>query len=352
MVTCYIVSNEEFSGKSTICAGLGLILKNQGYNLNFIKPVGTHPKKVKDTIIDGDTEFMCEVLGTCEILSHHSPIILTPELYTEGLQGEIPNLMNKIVKAHKMVSKDVDLILMEGARSLNNGLTLGVSVPQICKEIPSKVILVTKYKWGMVDEILFIKEQLKEHFLGVIINIIPRDEIEYIDENIIPYLNKNDIQVFGTVIENKLLSSISVKDLSTNLNGEVLCAHDFVDELVEAFMVGAMGQEKALRFFRRVANKAVITGGDRADVQLAALETSTKCLILTGGFQPSAIVLGRAEELGVPMILVPYDTLTTVEKTEKIVGHLRIHEPQKVDRLIEILTEQVSIDSLKKSLNI
>jgi len=117
-------------------------------------------------------------------------------------------------------------------------------------------------------------------------------------------------------------------------------------------MVGAMGQEKALRFFRRVANKAVITGGDRADIQLAALETSTKCLILTGGFQPSAIVLGRAEELGVPMVLVPYDTLTTVEKTEKIVGHLRIHEAQKVARLKEILTEQVTIDEIKKSIGI
>jgi len=352
MVTCYIVSNEEFSGKSTICAGLGLILKNQGYNINFIKPIGTHPKKVKDTVIDGDTEFMCEVLGTCEILEHHSPVILTPQLYTDCLREEIPNLMNKIVNAHKKVSKDVDLILMEGARSINDGLALGVSVPQICKEISSKIILVTKYKWGMVDEILYLSRQLKDSFAGVIINMIPRDEIEYLDENIIPYLTKKNIPVFGTVIENKLLSSISVKDLAINLNGEVLCAHDYIDELVEAFMIGAMGQEKALRFFRRVANKAVITGGDRADVQLAAIETSTKCLILTGGFQPSAIVLGRAEELGIPMILVPYDTLTTVEKTEKIVGHLRIHEPQKVVRLREILTEQVSIDMLKKSLSI
>jgi len=45
-------------------------------------------------------------------------------------------------------------------------------------------------------------------------------------------------------------------------------------------MVGAMGQEQALNFLEVKANKAVITGGDRADVQLAALETSTKCLIL------------------------------------------------------------------------
>jgi BioD-like phosphotransacetylase family protein len=40
-------------------------------------------------------------------------------------------------------------------------------------------------------------------------------------------------------------------------------------------MVGAMSAENALSYFRRKAHKVVITGGDRPDIQLAALETST-----------------------------------------------------------------------------
>ena len=47
-------------------------------------------------------------------------------------------------------------------------------------------------------------------------------------------------------------------------------------------MLGAMGAELALKFFRTKPDKIVITGGDRADIQLAALETDTKCLVLTG----------------------------------------------------------------------
>ncbi|MFO7929569.1 MAG: DRTGG domain-containing protein, partial [Candidatus Humimicrobiaceae bacterium] len=89
----------------------------------------------------------------------------------------------------------------------------------------------------------------------------------------------------------------------------------------------------------------VITGGDRADVQLAALETPTKCLILTGNFQPSSVVLGRAEELGIPMILVNYDTLTAVEKVEEIIGHVRFHEMKKIDKIVEVVKE--CIDSGK-----
>ena len=111
------------------------------------------------------------------------------------------------------------------------------------------------------------------------------------------------------------------------LGGTVLSAEDHLDDRVETFMVGAMGQDKALRFFRRKARKAVITGGDRADVQLAALETNTSALVLTGNFPPSSIVLARAEELGVPMVLVDMDTLTAVEHMEQLLGRVRLHEP-------------------------
>ena len=45
-----------------------------------------------------------------------------------------------------------------------------------------------------------------------------------------------------------------------------------------------------------------------ADIQLAALETSTSCLILTGNIYPSPSVLNRAEELCVPVLLTKLDT--------------------------------------------
>ncbi|MBC7106242.1 MAG: hypothetical protein H5T97_09900, partial [Firmicutes bacterium] len=81
--------------------------------------------------------------------------------------------------------------------------------------------------------------------------------------------------------------------------------------------------ESALGYFRRAANKAVVTGGDRAEIALAALETSTSVLILTGGLYPDVRVVARAEERGVPVILVYYDTFTTVEKMGTVARHLR-----------------------------
>ena len=47
---------------------------------------------------------------------------------------------------------------------------------------------------------------------------------------------------------------------------------------------------------------AVVTGADRTDIQLAALEASTQCLILTGLGDPLSQLIHRAEELEVPIL--------------------------------------------------
>ena len=70
-------------------------------------------------------------------------------------------------------------------------------------------------------------------------------------------------------------------------------------------------------------NKAVITGGDRPDIQLAAMETSTRCLILTGNIRPEAQIISRAEEEGIPILSTHHDTMTTIERIEGFFGKTR-----------------------------
>jgi len=71
-----------------------------------------------------------------------------------------------------------------------------------------------------------------------------------------------------------------------------------------AFLRGAMDVEHALRVFRRISRKAVVTGGYRTDIQLAALETDTVCLVLTGGVTPNELIQARAREKGVAILSV------------------------------------------------
>jgi len=90
---------------------------------------------------------------------------------------------------------------------------------------------------------------------------------------------------------------------------------------------------------RTKPGKAVITGGDRADIQLAALETSTKCLILTGGLYTNDVVLGRAVSKGVPVVSVSRDTFSTIEAIEGLIGRTGISEKEKINRAYSLFED-------------
>jgi len=111
-------------------------------------------------------------------------------------------------------------------------------------------------------------------------------------------------------------SPISVADIAECLGGEVLTCREALGETVACFMIGAMCVDPAPTYFGQRSDKAVITRGDRADIQLGALVTPTKCLILTGGTKPIPMVMDQARQAGVPIILVGEATLATVERLE------------------------------------
>ena len=83
-----------------------------------------------------------------------------------------------------------------------------------------------------------------------------------------------------------LLRSVTVGELIRRLEAKAICCPDKQQLLVETLSIGAMGVNSAMEFFRRRRNMAVVTGADRTDIQLAALEASTQCLILTGIGEP------------------------------------------------------------------
>jgi BioD-like phosphotransacetylase family protein len=108
-----------------------------------------------------------------------------------------------------------------------------------------------------------------------------------------------------------------------------------------------MGADTALRHFRRTRDAAVITGGDRSDIHTAALEApGVKCLILTGGQRPPGAIVGKAEEKGIPVLVVQTDTLTTIDRADNVVSGGRTNDEQSVERMRELLVEHVDLDGL------
>ncbi|NIV40048.1 MAG: hypothetical protein GWN58_64790, partial [Anaerolineae bacterium] len=231
---------------------------------------------------------------------------------------------------------------------------VGLPTIEVARTLGASALVVVKYNDDLqiLDDALTARTRLGDMLVGVVLNGIPRQRMPFVQETVKPGLEARGVPVLAVLPQERLLLSVSVGDLTKFLSGRVLCCQDKMDELVEHLMVGAMSVDSALSYFRRKPNKAVITGGDRPDIQLAALETSTKCVILTGNLQPSPIILGRAEEVGVPMILVRQDTLTAVEVIERFFGKTRFHLEKKVCRFEEMLEDRFDFGRLYQALEL
>jgi BioD-like phosphotransacetylase family protein len=175
--------------------------------------------------------------------------------------------------------------------------------------------------------------------------------IDHVKNTVKPFLDKKGVPVYGAIPRDKFLESVTVRQLNEILNGKVLCCEDRFDELVENFLIGAMDVDSALNYFRRTLNKAVITGAHRTDIQLAALDTSTKCIILTGGFQTNEVVLGKARARGIPILTVSEDTFSVIDKIELRMGKSSIREKRKIERAKELIGAGFDMFGFLKKLN-
>ncbi|MEJ2695014.1 MAG: phosphotransacetylase family protein [Candidatus Sulfobium sp.] len=348
----YIASMSGFSGKSLVTLGLGLLLKEKGYKVGFIKPIGRIPVRQGKLLIDADAEFMRKSLELPEDPAIVSPFVVTYEVQNKALRGRPSDRFDVVKKALDSI-EDKNVVLVGGGASLFEGSLFGISGLRLISYLAAKTLVVEPWSGeDSIDSIIGAKELLGDNFAGAVINKVPQSAHDYIKKYVRPFLEKKKINVFAALHRDILLDSITIRQLNEILSGKVLCCEEALDNFIENFSIGAMDVDSAIKYFRRTPNKAVITGANRSDIQLAALETSTKCIILTGGMYTNDVIIGKAKLSGVPVISVHDDTFTTVEKIESVLGKIRIREQKKVVKTKEIVEKEFDLKRLLKELKI
>jgi BioD-like phosphotransacetylase family protein len=348
-----IGSCEPFSGKSAVVLGLGRQLIRAGVPLRFGKPLATTPEDggmaPGDALLDADVRFVGSTLGLAEEQLIPSLHALEPEAAERRmLSGELgPGPGFEQLRRQLAEGATQSLVLLEAAGSLYEGLLYGLSLAELASGLGAAVLLV--HPWSdsrSLDPLLAARRELGERLAGVVLNAVNPDAIGPIREQVAPALERLGLPVLGVMPRSPLLRSVTVEELARRLGAQVLCCHDRLDLLVETLSIGAMNVNSAMEFFRRRRNMAVVTGADRTDIQLAALEASTQCLILTGAGEPLPQLVSRAEELEVPLLKVEHDTLTTVEVIEQTFGHVRLHEAVKASYAVRLVEEHCDFSRL------
>lgn len=344
-----VAATGEGAGKTGIALALALEARARGATVGYMKPKGTRLQSYGGGVIDTDPVLARDLLDLDSEIEDMEPVVYSSTFVDQAIRdSRDATEIRELVRGRFRALADArDVVFLEGGGSLTAGGVVGLTDADVAALLDARVVLVAPYERPAdVDDVLAAAADFGGHLAGIVFNPVPDEQFDYVQENVVSFLEDRGVSVVGILPRVKELAGVTVEELARHLNAEVLT--DTGDShTVERFLVGAMSGDSARRYFRRTRDTALITGGDRTDLQSVALETAgITCLILTGGFGPSGAVVGSAEERGVPILLVRTDTLTTVQRGEELVYRGRVRDEHTVRVVRDLLTAHADVDAV------
>jgi len=367
MKTILVTATEASTGKTAVALALARLAAERGLSVGYMKPKGTRLQSNVGKTLDEDPMLARELLDLDAEMHDLEPVVYSPTFIEQAIRGrEDPDeLREQVRESFETLAEGKDLMIVEGGGKLTTGGIVNLTDAEVADLLDAEVLLVSRYeRGGDVDDVLAGVADVRagggrpsadgrgdadggaDRLLGVLFNAVTDASFDELETEVAPFLDGRDVPVLGVVPREQSLAGVTVADLAAELSAEQL--NDAPgDAFVERFLVGAMSGDSALRHLRRTKDAALVTGGDRPDLQRAALEApGVKCLILTGGFRPPGAVLGAAEEKGVPVLLVQSDTLTTVERSEDVIRSGRTRDAETVEVMRGLLHDHADVDAV------
>lgn len=336
------------SGKTIFALGLSQLLLEEGQQVGYFKPVADQIHGLEDH----DVVLMHSVLEMNEPTDKMSVYKISSH-YLSRYHPSNENL-SEVHNSYRRLAEGQNMMLIEGAPLPFAMAGVGLDSLSLANHLRAPAVIIIKADHDFsLDRALLYCQYADYHgvkVLGVIMNHVPRTLLDKAAGVYKPLLEDKGFPVCGIIPHRPEMSSPTVREYAEVLNAEVLSAEDRLERQVEDILIGAMTLESAWSYLRRSSGKAFVTGGDRADLALAALETDTAALILTGGYFPDVKVVARAEEKGIPILLVPSDTYTTVEALHGLARKIKPRDREAIRGARDIILTFCDWPGLKKRL--
>ncbi len=356
----FIAATRQNDGKTT--ASLGLIAALQQFfpRIGYIKPVGQRFVEIEEQKIDEDTVLMDAVYRLNCPLVDMSPIAVEPDFTRKYLQAANNEaLIRRIQKAFDRVAWEKDFVLCEGSGHAGVGSVFDLSNAQVAKILNCKVIIVTQGGIGKpIDEValnqaLFEKEGVE--IIGVILNKVLGNKVDYIADFARRGLKRKGLELLGVVPHQRILSSPTVQLILEELKAELLNKPATLHTLVDEVVVGAMGAQNAIPFFKRGA--LLITPADREDIVLAACtsieaksEEKIAGIVLTGGSPPGDRVLKVIRAMPIPVLLAREDSYQVASQVHDLTVKTRPNDAEKISLIRDLIAANVNVRKIMEAL--
>lgn len=352
----FVAATRQHDGKTTTSLGLLAAIQKKFPRIGYIKPVGQRFVEVAEQKIDEDTVLMDSVYSLNCPLVDMSPIAVEPDFTRKYLQtANNDTLVRKIQDAFDRVAWEKDFVLCEGSGHAGVGAVFDLSNAQVAKHLGCKAIIVSRGGIGKpIDEValnqaLFEKEGVE--IIGVIINKVLPDKVDYIADFARRGLKRKGLELLGVIPHQPMLESPTVDSIRDELEAEVLNTPTTLHGLVDDVVVGAMSAPNATRFFKR--GVLLITPGDRTDIlsAVAAMENQKMAgIVLTGGLKPTNGLLRSLREMKIPVLLAQEDSYQVASKVHDLTAKTKPADAEKISLIRDIVTKHVNVKKILESI--
>jgi BioD-like phosphotransacetylase family protein len=303
MTAVLLLSSVEPAGKTALAATLMKKLIEKGKKVGYFVPLDIKEQKADKY---PDTELIGDILGLEQGCQIEPPLQISAMDLWKSLSEDSADLLGRIRDGFSSMAGDKDIVLIEGLSGLTLNGASTLSCYKLSELFNAPVIILQRYAEGLNPNKLFkVREELGSRLAGVIVNFMPQHQITRLSQELGVAFSQAGIKLLGTIAEDRDLLGISVAELAKELGGRIITAEESADRQVNNVMLGAMSLDSGTGYFSRKDNKAAVINSERSDMQLAALETSTSCLVLTRETPPLQAVIYTAESKKVPIVMVP-----------------------------------------------
>ncbi len=330
------------AGKTSIIVGLGKAL---GKKFSYIKPFGDRLIYRKKRLWDYDAALVTNIFG----LEHSS------EDMTIGFEHAKLRYMYdeastraKLQEMSRILGDGNDPLFIEGGKSLTYGTSVRLDTLSLVRYLGGKLILVVSGDEGtIIDDITFVKKNVDMSNIDYSVIINKVGNLEDYKSNHLRDVKELGVKVLGVIPADPSLMQVSVSYVAEKLQARVIGGEGGLNQRIKHVFVGAMSGDIAARLplFKK-ENKLAITGGDRTDMIVAALDSSTAGIVLTNNIIPPQNIIAKASDRNIPLMLVPFDTFMTAKQIDDMTPLLTRDDTERIGTIQRLVEQNVDLQAI------
>lgn len=358
----FIAATNQNDGKTTVSLGIISNLQQKFGKVGFIKPIGQRYLEEQGLKIDEDSILIEEVCGIKSGLKDMSPIAVEKGFTEKYIaKPEKNNISKQIQDSFRRISKNQELVVIEGTGHAGVGSVFDHSNATVAKLLGSKVIIISSGGIGRpIDEIvlnkaLFEREGVK--VLGAIVNKVLPSKFDKINRLVRKGLQRKGIDVLGVLPYDPMLARPTIEQVLEETDFEVLCGKEYLERSIAKVIVAAMEPRDAARYITE--DSLMITPGDRHDMIDIALNCFRDpanrklkiCgIVLTCGITPDEQIMGLLAKAQIPVLLAKSDTYDVATCVHDITVKIRPCDTEKIDAVVKLIKENVDFNKILKGI--